>query len=112
MIPPKMLMRLKKPLDAAPIIATAARVIRAVIGAALKLLFAAPARLKPIIMTIEPVTSGGNSQLIQPMPTAFTIRPTTASITPVATTPPSATAKPPLAWAAAIGAKNAKDEPK
>ena len=84
----------------------------AVTGAALKLLFAAPARLNPMIMTIEPVTSGGSNQLIQPIPTALTMRPTTASITPVANTPPRATAIPPLAWAAAIGAKNAKDEPR
>ena len=92
-----MLMRLKKPFESAPITATATRVMSAVIGAALKLLLAAPARLNPMIMTIEPVTSGGNNQLIHPIPTAFTIRPTTASKTPVATTPPSATAKPPLA---------------
>ena len=92
-----MLIRLKKPLESAPITATATSVMSAVIGAALKLLFAAPARLNPIIMTIEPVTSGGSSQLIHPIPTAFTMRPTTASMTPVANTPPSATAKPPLA---------------
>jgi hypothetical protein len=63
-----------------------------------------------MIITIEPVTSGGRSQLIQPIPTALTIKPTIARSTPVATTPPSATAIPPLACAAAIGAKNAKDD--
>ena len=92
-----MLIRLRKPLETAPIIATDARVMIAVTGAALKLLFAAPARLNPMIITIEPVTSGGKSQLIQPIPTAFTIRPTIARRTPVATTPPRATAIPPLA---------------
>ena len=99
-----MLMRPRKPLATAPISAIAARVMIAVIGACLKLLFAAPARFNPIINTIEPVTIGGKSQLIQPIPTALTTRPTTARITPVATTPPSATAIPPLDIAAAIGA--------
>ncbi|CAB4837809.1 unannotated protein [freshwater metagenome] len=107
-----MLMRPRKPLETAPISATAARVIIAVTGACLKLLFAAPARLRPIIITIEPVTIGGKSQLIQPIPTALTTRPTTARITPVATTPPRATAIPPFVIAAAIGARNANDEPR
>ena len=105
-------MRPRKPLATAPINAIAARVMIAVTGACLKLLFAAPARFNPMINTIEPVTIGGKSQLIQPIPIALTTRPTTARITPVATTPPSATAIPPLDIAAAIGARNAKDEPK
>ena len=107
-----MLMRPRKPLAIAPIIATAASVMIAVIGACLKLLFAAPARFRPMIITIEPVTNGGKSQLIQPIPTALTMRPTTARITPVATTPPSATAIPPFVIAAAIGARKANEDPK
>ena len=107
-----MLIRPKKPFATAPISAIAARVMIAVTGASLKLLFAAPARLNPIIITIEPVTNGGNSQLIQPIPIALTTRPTAARITPVATTPPRATAIPPLDIAAAIGARNANDEPR
>ena len=105
-------MRPRKPLAIAPITATAPSVMIAVSGACLKLLFAAPARFRPIIITIEPVTTGGNSQLTQPIPTALTTRPTTASITPVATTPPSATAIPPFVIAAAIGARKANDEPR
>ena len=89
-----------------------ARVITPIIGAATKLFFAAPARLRPMTITIVPVTTGGNIQLIQPIPACLTIRPTTAKITPVTTTPPSAAPIPPFVFAAAIGAKNAKEEPR
>ena len=46
------------------------------------------------------------------VPIALTTKPTSANKTPAATTPPSATAIPPLAFAAAIGARNAKDDPR
>ncbi|CAB4784138.1 unannotated protein [freshwater metagenome] len=83
-----------------------------IIGPWAKLFFAAPAKLRPITITIVPVTTGGNSQLIQLIPDWRTIRPTAAKIKPVTTTPPRAVDIPPPALAAAIGAKNAKDEPK
>ena len=63
-------------------------------------------------ITIVPVTTGGSIQLIQPIPAWRTMRPTTAKITPVTTTPPRAAPIPPLVLAAAIGARNAKDEPR
>ena len=110
--PPKILIRLMKPFVTAPMSATATRVTIATNGPFWKLPFAAPAKLRPMIMTIDPVTTGGSSQLTHPIPNWFTIKPTTASNTPVATTPPSATAIPPLVTAAAIGAKKANDEPK
>ena len=62
-------------------------------------------------ITIVPVTIGGNIQLIQSIPACRTMSPTPAKIKPVTTTPPRrrhSTA----ALAAAIGAKNAKDEPR
>ena len=105
-------MRPMKPRENAEITPIDAKVITPIIGAATKLFFAAPAKFKPMTITIVPVTTGGNSQLIQPMPDWRTIKPTTAKITPVTTTPPRAAPIPPLVLAAAIGAKNAKDEPK
>ena len=88
----------------------------AINGSLVKFPFAAPAKLKPITITMVPVTSGGSSQLTQPMPAARTITPTRARTTPVKTIPPSAAAIPPFAPAAAIaapiGPRNANEEPK
>ncbi|CAB5113066.1 unannotated protein [freshwater metagenome] len=105
-------MRLKKPREAAAIRAIDAKVIMPTAGLAAKLFFAAPARLRPITMTIVPVTIGGNIQLIQPIPAWRTMSPTAAKIRPVTTTPPRAADIPPPDFAAAIGARNAKDDPR
>ncbi|MEY3714495.1 MAG: hypothetical protein RJB59_298 [Actinomycetota bacterium] len=59
-----------------------------------------------------PVTIGGSIQLIHPVPTARATNPTSAKRTPVATTPPRATAMLSLLTEAAIGARNAKEEPR
>ena len=107
-----MLIRFRNPFVNAPTRATAARVTIAVSGAVTKLFFAAPAKLKPIIITIEPVTTGGSSQLTQPIPACLTIKPTSAKSAPVTRIPPRATAIPPLVIAAPIGARNAKEEPR
>ncbi|MGF6791743.1 hypothetical protein OKW27_006080 [Paraburkholderia sp. 35.1] len=50
------------------------------------------ARFRPITQTIAPVTTGGISVSIQPVPTAATIRPITPYATPHAMMPPNATA--------------------
>ena len=109
-------MRLIKPFEIAPKSPMLANVIIAISGSLVKFPFAAPARLKPINITIVPVTTGGSSQLIQPIPAARTAKPTSARTTPVKTIPPRAAAIPPsvpaAAIAAAIGPKNAKDEPR
>ena len=105
-------MRLKNPRDAAAITAMEAKVITPTSGPAEKLFFAAPAKLRPMTITIVPVTTGGNIQLIQPIPACRTMRPTAAKIKPVTTTPPSAADIPPFVFAAAIGAKNAKEDPR
>ena len=105
-----------KPIEKAPITPMLAKVIIAISGSLVKLPFAAPAKLKPINITIVPVTTGGRSQLIQPIPAARTASPTRARTTPVKTIPPSAAAMPPsvpaAVIAAAIGPKKANDEPK
>ena len=79
-----------------------------------KLFFAAPARLRPITMTIAPVTTGGIIALIQPIPAARTTSPTRMRITPVKTMPPSAPAIPPPSApiAAKIGPRKANEEPR
>ena len=109
-------MRLMKPFENAPITPMLASVMIAISGSLVKLPFAAPAKLKPINITIVPVTTGGSSQLIHPIPAARTARPTKARTTPVKTIPPSAAAIPPpvpaAVIAAAIGPKNAKEEPR
>ena len=110
--PAKMLILFKNPREIAAINAMELNVIIPIIGPATKLFFAAPAKFKPITITIVPVTTGGRSQLIQPIPAARTINPTSARSTPAITTPPRAAAIPPLVFAAAMGAKNAKDEPR
>jgi len=92
--------------------AIARRVIVPSIGPLASPPLAAPARLKPITITMVPVTTGGNIQLIQPVPTARAIKPTRARRTPVATTPPRATAMLSLLTDAAIGARNANEEPR
>ena len=61
-------MRLKKPRAAAAMSAIDANVISPIFGPAAKLFFAAPAKLRPMTITMVPVTTGGNIQLIQPMP--------------------------------------------
>ena len=63
-------MRLIKPRANAAINAIAVKVTMAVAGPFTKLFFAAPAKLKPITITIVPVTTGGSNQLIQPIPAA------------------------------------------
>ncbi len=99
-------------LHMAAISAIAAKVIIPTSGPAARLFFAAPAKLRPITITMAPVTTGGNIHSIHFIPTARTIKPINARITPAATTPPSAAAIPPSAFAAAIGAKNANEEPR
>ena len=102
-----------KPFESAAIRAIEAKVTIATIGPFEKLPFAAPARFKPMTITIVPVTTGGSRTLIQLVPADLTIKPTSARITPVTTTPPSAAPKflsAPIA--PAIGARNAKDEPR
>ena len=86
----------------------------AINGSFVKFPFAAPARLKPITITIVPVTTGGMITSIQPIPADLTMTPTSASTTPVKTIPPRAPAIPALlsAMAAPIGPKKAKDEPR
>ena len=77
-----------------------------------KFWYAVGARLKPISATIEPITTGGISTLIQRVPTLLTSRPSSARSTPVTITPPSAA---PIEsdWVeAVIGAMNAKEEPR
>ena len=105
-------MRLKKPREVAAMSAIEAKVITPMRGPATKLFFAAPAKLSPMTITIVPVTTGGNSQLIQPIPACRTMSPTPAKSRPVTTTPPRAADIPPPDLAAAIGAKKAKEEPK
>ncbi|CAB4795034.1 unannotated protein [freshwater metagenome] len=110
--PPKIAIRPKKPREKAEMSAIDASVITPITGPAVKLFFAAPARLRPITITMVPVTTGGKSQSIQPVPEERTIKPITARITPVATTPPRAVAMPSLLTEAAIGAKKANEEPR
>ena len=108
-------MRLIKPLDITVNKPMLPNVMIAISGSAVKLPFAAPAKLKPITITMVPVTTGGINQLIQPIPAALTAKPTAASTAPVNTIPPRAAAIPPVAFAAIaapIGPRNAKDEPK
>ena len=107
-----MLIRPKNPREPVAINAIDARVITPTSGPALKLFFAAPAKLRPITITMVPVTTGGNNQLIQPIPAWRTISPTAARSSPATTTPPRAADIPPPDFAAAIGARNAKDEPR
>ena len=81
-------------------------------GAAAKLDVATPPRLKPMRATIAPVTTGGISASIQPVPVAVTTRPTAASSRPVTMIPKRAA---PIPWSpieAWIGAMNANDEPR
>ena len=78
----------------------------------MKSFLAAPARFNPITITMVPVTTGGNSVSIHPVPAALAIKPTSASKTPAATIPPNAAGIPPEVFAAATGAKNAKDDPR
>ncbi len=87
-------------------------VTTAVTGAVWTLVHATGARLRPISATIVPVTTGGIATSIQCTPILMTTRPTSASSRPVIITPPSATAIPPWALAAAIGARKAKLEPR
>ena len=110
--PRKIEMRPMKPREKAANPAIARRVIVPSIGPLANPPLAAPARLKPITITMVPVTTGGNIQLIQPVPTARAIKPTSANMTPVATTPPSATAMLSLFTDAAMGARKAKDDPR
>ena len=109
-------MRPKKPFEITVIKPMLAIVMIAIIGSAVKFPFAAPAKLNPITITMVPVTIGGNNQLIQPMPAARTTKPTIARTMPVNTMPPRAAAIPPFVpaavIAAAIGPRNANDEPK
>ena len=104
--------RPKKPLENAAKNAIARRVTVPRTGPLARPPFAAPARLNPMTITIVPVTTGGSSQSIQPVPTILATRPTSAKRTPVATTPPRAAAMLSLLTAAAIGARNAKEEPR
>lgn len=88
------------------------RVTVPVTGETTKLFFAAGARLSPMSATIAPVTRGGISARSQLAPSTCTTRPMRKSVTPASTTPPRA---PPMPWsdfAAAIGAMNAKDDPR
>ena len=106
-------MRAMNPFESAAINAMAPKVTIASSGPLVKLPFAAPAKFKPITITIVPVTTGGNNQLIQLEPADLTSKPTSARITPVTTTPPSAAPKSLLApIAPAIGARNANEDPK
>ena len=77
-----------------------------------KLVLAAGARLKPISATIAPVTTGGRVTSIQCVPTTCTTRPMTISVTPTATSPPSALPVPCEATAAVTGAITEKLEPR
>ncbi len=54
-------------------------------------LIGTPARLSPITATTAPVTTGGMSASIQPVPASVTTRPISATTTPQAMIPPSAT---------------------
>ena len=78
----------------------------------MKSFLAAPARFNPITITMVPVTTGGIKVSIQPVPAAFATNPTIASRTPVATIPPRAAAMPPSVFAAATGARKAKEDPR
>ena len=105
-------MRPRKPRENAAKNAIERSVIVPSTGPPARLPLAAPARFRPITITMVPVTTGGNIQSIQPVPTILATSPTSASNTPVATTPPNATAMLSLFTDAAIGAKNAKEEPR
>jgi hypothetical protein len=67
------------PFDNTPMSMTASSVTKAVIGAPLKLVQADGARLKPMMATTAPFTTGGISISIHFAPAKWTISPTTAS---------------------------------
>ena len=62
-------------------------------GVALAPLTAIGARLRPITATTAPVTTGGISRSIQPVPLAMTARPISVYTSPHTTMPPSATGR-------------------
>lgn len=74
--------------------------------------YAVGTRFRPISATIDPITTGGISLPIHPVPIFWTSSPSSASSTPVTITPPSA-APIESAWVEAVmGAMKAKEEPR
>ena len=111
-------MRPRKPRNSTLKRMIAASVTVAMTGCRVKLFHAAGARLRPMRATIAPATTGGMSFSIQRVPTFCTMRPTSASSTPVTATLTIACVicavvsrvLPPLyAW---IGAMKANDDPR
>ena len=73
---------------------------------------AAPARLKPISITMVPVITGGISASIHFEPARCTTAPTIASRMPVSMMPNRALPMSPSALEAITGAMKAKEEPR
>ena len=96
-----------------PVKTIASNVTSAVQGAATKLFQAAGARLKPMIATMAPVTTGGMMMSIHLAPAKWTIAPTSASERPAHMIPKLATPISPVAAvAASTGAMKPKEEPR
>ena len=91
---------------------TARAVPNVVTGTSCMAVVVAPARLRPIRATIVPITAGGMSAWIHPVPARCTIAPITVSSRPVTRMPPSAAPVPPIAAAAVRGAMNANELPR
>ena len=92
---------------------TATRVTSAVSGASWKLFHTLGARLKPMMATMAPLTTGGMTTSIHLEPAKCTSRPIRASSRPVTMMPKLATARPLFAVVTAvIGAMKPKDEPR
>src|SRR5699024_8072720 len=74
--------------------------------------YAVGTRFGPIRATIDPITTGGMSAPIQPVPPFWTSSPSSASRTPVTITPPSAAPIESASVDAVLGAMNAKEQPR
>ena len=92
---------------------TIARVVAKVVsGTSTMAWVVEPARFSPISATMVPITTGGISAWIQPVPARCTMSPTRNRATPVVSTPPRAPPMPCWFIAAEIGAMNAKELPR
>ena len=95
---------------------TARRVTTAVMGSDLKFFQAEGARLKPMMATMDPLTTGGMTMSIHLAPAKWTITPTRARVRPVQRMPKEAICKPAMPLLAAVtapmGAIKAKELPR
>ena len=69
-------------------------------------------RPTPMTTMMQPVTTGGSTLSIQPVPVSFTMPATTQSATPTATIPQSAPEMPSTAVTTAMGVMKLNDTPK